>query len=328
MKSLHTKSPCCRGKIYNHGNRRRQCVLCGKTWTIRPKRKGRKSYRINKQLLRRVLLEGRSLKQVFRKEYTALPNLYYRFRQSLEWLSRQPRRYHFCSNKLILVADGLWFQFNKEKWVLFLMALKPTDDNKATLLDPVLLEGGESYDNWQTVLSTIPEEAKERIVALVSDDFRASDRLAKEYCWIHQLCHFHLIAQLQIRRGKRKSTVEGRNVREDIYQAVRRALITTDEKELEQLQLTLQKLTRHPICPKKLKMIVNQFLRSINHYRAYLIYPELNLPNTTNTIESTGNLIRKSTSTLNTPKSLYLWAKALIRLRSEITCNRKHFPQN
>jgi hypothetical protein len=328
MKSLHTKSPCCRGKIYRFGNRRRQCAVCGKTWRIRRKRKGRKSYRINKQLLRRVLLEGRSLKQEFRKEYSSLSNLYYRFRQSLEWFTRQPRNYQFNSEQLILLADGLWFQFNKEKWVLFLMALKPTDDNKAILFDPILLEGGESYDNWQAVLSTIPEEAKKRIVVFVSDDFRASDRLVKERSLIHQLCHFHLIAQLQIRRGRRKSTVEGRNIREDIYQSIRQALITTDKKELEQLQLTLQKLIRHPVCPRKLKMMVNQFLRSINHYRAYLIYPELNLPNTTNAIESTGNLIRNVASTLNTPKALYLWSKALIRLRSEITCNGKDFQPN
>lgn len=328
MKSLHTKSPCCWGKTYRFGNRRRQCAVCRKTWRIRHKRKGRKSYRINKQLLRRVLFEGRSLKQAFRKEYSALPNLYHRFRQSLEWLSRKPRHYCFHSDKLILVADALWFQFNKEKWVLFLMVLKPTDDNQATLLDPILLEGGESYDNWQTAISTIPERTKERIVAIVSDDFRAAKGLAEEHRWVHQLCHFHLIAQLQIRRGRRKSTVEGRDVREDIYQTIRQALIATDEKELEQLQTTLQKLIRHPICPKKLKMIVNQFLRSINHYRAYLIYPELNLPNTTNAIESTGNLIRRVASTLNTPKSLYLWSKGLIRLRSEITCNGKHFQPN
>lgn len=273
-------------------------------------------------------MEDRKLAYLMSNNYPSLPALRKRFRSDLEWLTRQPRKYQFNSEKLILLADGLWFRFNKEKWILFLMALKPADDNRAILLDPVLLKGVESYDNWQTVLSTIPEEAKERIVALVSDDFRASDRLAKEHCWIHQLCHFHLIAQLQIRRGRKKSTVEGRNTREDIYQTIRRALITTDEKELARLQLILQRLIRHPVCPKKLEMMVNQFLRSIDKYRAYLLYPELNLPNTNNAAESIGRLIRKSTATLNTPKSLYLWSKALIRLRAEITCNGKDFPHN
>lgn len=328
MKTLHTKSPCCQGKTYHFGNRRRQCSVCGKTWRVRHRKKGRKAYRINKELLKRVLIQGKTLSQEMSNHYPSLPALRKRFRADLKWLTRQPRNYQFNSEQFILLVDGLWFQFNKEKWVLFLMALKPTDDNKAILLDPVLLEGGESYDNWQTALSTIPEKAKERLAALVSDDFRASDRLAKEYSLIHQLCHFHLIAQLQIRRGRRKSTVEGRNVREDIYQTIRQALVATDEQELEQLQSTLQKLIRHPVCPKKLKMMVNQFLRSIDYYRAYLIYPELNLPNTTNAIESTCNLIRRSTVTLNTPKSLYLWSKSLIRLRSEITCNGKDFQPN
>ena len=72
-------------------------------------------------------------------------------------------------------------------------------------------------------------------------------------------------------------------------------------------------------------MIVNEFLRKINLYRAYLLYPELNLPNTTNVVESTCRIIRRAAATLNTPRALRLRSIALIRLRSKITCNGKIF---
>lgn len=325
MKILHAKSPCCQGKTYRFGNKRRQCAICGKTWTIRPKRRGRKSYRINKSLLRRILLDGKKLSHEFKKDYPSLPALCYRFRKSLEWLARQPRGYHLNFKGFVLLADGLWFSFKKEKWILFLMVLKPINNNEAILLDPVLLRNGESYDNWQAALDTIPDSAKKRIVAFVSDDFRAADKLAEEHQWVHQLCHFHLIAQLQIRRGKRKPAILGRNIREKIYQTIRQTLVVADKKKLNCLKSCLKRLSRHPECPYKLRMIVNEFLRKINLYRAYLLYPELNLPNTTNVVESTCRIIRRAAATLNTPRALRLRSIALIRLRSKITCNGKIF---
>jgi len=328
MKTLHTKSPCCRGKTYRFGNRRRQCVVCGKTWRIRQKKKGRKRHRVHRELLRRVLVERRTLVQEMRKNYPSLADLRYRFRNSLEWIAGQPRDYCFCSDQLVLLADGLWFRFKREDWVLYLMAVKPLDDNKATLLDTVLLAGKESYENWDTAISTIPDEVKEHIVAFVSDNFRASKRLAHKHHWIHQLCHFHLIAQLQIRRGKRKSVIQGRNTREEIYQNIRKALEASNEQYLKVLQSCLKKLSNSSDCPRKLQMMVNEFLRSIDLYRAYLLYPELNLPTTTNAIESTGKIIRRSTRNISSPKSLYLWAKATIRLRPEITCNGRNFQPN
>lgn len=328
MKTLHTKSPCCQGKVYHFGNRRRQCAICGRTWRIRQKKKGRKRYRVNKDLLKRVLLEGNTLTQEMRKGYSSLSVLRYRFRKSLEWLTSQNRHYSFQSQQLVLLADGLWFRFKKEDWVLFLMAIKPANNNKATLLDPVLLKGKESYENWSAAIDSIPNETKERIVAFVSDNFRPAKRLAREHHWIHQLCHFHLIAQLQVRRGRRKKVLSGRNIREEIYQYIRESLETTDEQRLAFLKSQLQKSSNASDCPRKLRMITNEFLRAINLYRAYLLYSDLNLPTTTNAIESTGRMIRKVMSTISTPQALHFWATSLIRLHSEITCNGKHFQPN
>ena len=41
----------------------------------------------------------------------------------------------------MLLADGLWFQFDGVPWVLYLTALKPCNGDYATFLDPMLLQG-------------------------------------------------------------------------------------------------------------------------------------------------------------------------------------------
>lgn len=327
MKTLHTKSPCCQGKIHRFGNRRRQCSFCGKTWRIRKKKRGRKHRRINKNLLVKALLERQSLIHQMRSNYSSLAALRQRFRKALIWITQQSREYTF-ENKLILIADGLWFCFRKQDWVLYLMAIKPVDDSRATLIDPVLLAGKESYENWNYAISTIPTEVRSQIRAFVSDNFRGAKRLANHYQWIHQLCHFHLIAQLQIRRGRRKSIIAGRSIREKIYLNIREALETSDKQYLKVLKTRLKRLVRSPKCPGKMRLITNEFLRSIDWYRTYLLYPKLNLPTTTNTIEATGKIIRQVSRTINSPKALQVWAIAIIRLRDTATCNGRNNQPN
>ena len=327
MKTLHTKSLCCRGKIYRFGNRRRQCSICGRTWRIRRKKRGRKRNRINKKLLTKTLIRRQSLNSQMRKNYSSIATLYQRFRKTLIWLSSQPRRYPPYSGQLILVGDGLWYRFKKKDWVLYLMALRPIQDSKAILLDPILLPGKENYQNWKQAIQTLPLPIKKRIKAFVSDGFRGSKKLSKENHWIHQRCHFHLMAQLQARRGRKKKLI-GADIRETIYLIIRKVLEMPDGKHLKFLTIYLNQLANHPLCPKKMRMIIHEFLKELDSFRAYLLYPELNLPTTTNTIESTGKMIRKISRSLNTPRSLQLWTTAFIRFRPEITCNGKIFQPN
>lgn len=329
MKTLHAKSSCCRRKIYRFGNRRRQCSLCGRTWSVWRKKRGRKHRRKDKNLLVKVLLEKQTFKQQIRKgSIISIAGLHKRFRKTLSRFVEQPRKDILPSGDLILLADGFWFRFKKEDWILYLMALKPVKEKIATLLDPILLPGKESYENWSQVIKTIPEKVKNQIKAFVSDNFRASKKLIRKYKWIHQLCHFHLIAQLQIRRGKRKSTLSGRNIREEIYLEIREALETPNRQRLKFLKEHLKVLAGFPECPKKLTMMTNEFLKQLKRFRAYLIYPELNLPTTTNALEVMGRIIRERCRTLNTPKSLFLWATTIVRLKPNITCNNNKNQQN
>src|SRR5437016_467708 len=146
MQSKHAKSPCCAARVRRFGPRRRQCVECGKTWTVRPKKRGRPVHRSSPALLHRVLVKGYTLGQLFSHRTTvALPAYRYRFRQALQrWLAR-PQPQKIPGGPLVLLTDGLWFEFEGIPWVLYLVALKPCRGHQATFLDPLLLPGREGF---------------------------------------------------------------------------------------------------------------------------------------------------------------------------------------
>jgi hypothetical protein len=208
------------------------------------------------------------------------------------------------------------------------MAVKPCHHNRAIFLDPVLLPGRENMQGWSQVFTTIPASIHRRIRASVSDEISGIIKLATSQGWIVQLCHFHLISRLQNCRGRRNRRLQGRPLREALYQHVRQAL---DLPDGPRLQVVLNKL-RHRVRQAKelrvMRMIVREFLRRIDHFRAYRKYPQLNLPATTASVEAMNRRIRdlmRQTRSVRSPQALQLWATALIRTRPMVMCNGKHF---
>ena len=222
-----------------------------------------------------------------------------------------------------LLGDGLYFKFKRMDWVMYVMAVKPVKSHRAFFLDPVLLQGKESYERWRTVAAAIPQETKKRVKAFVSDGFRGSKLIAREHSWVHQRCHFHLLMALIRRHGRRSYRVRGSGIRERLLGAVRILLTTTDAVMKRKQTFKAQRLLSHPLCPPWIRKQTIEFLRTLDDFRAYLLYPSLNLPATTNAVESAGKLIRKATSTARTPESVLLRATAFLRLRKSITCNGK-----
>ena len=206
---------------------------------------------------------------------------------------------------------------------MYVMAVKPASSSKAYYLDPVLLSGKESYDRWRQALATLPQRIKKQVLTFVSDGFRGSKLIAKEHGWIHQRCHFHLLMALIRRHGRRSYRTRGTPIREKLLGVVRILLTTTDDRFLLHQVIKAKRLIRHPLCPPWIRIQTVEFLRTLNDFRAYLIYPELNLPTTTNSIESSGKLIRKATGTARTPRSVLLRATVFLRLKKLITCNGK-----
>lgn len=323
MNTIHAKSPCCQETIYRFGSRRRQCRACGRTWRIKIKKRGRKLKRASARLPQRVLAEYGRIASWARRQNVSNAAASFRLRGAMQYVLRTTRSRSLPGGPYALLGDGLYFKFKRLDWVMYVMAVKPIRSHRAYYLDPVLLKGKESYERWRVATATIPKETKKSVRAFVSDGFRGSKLIAKEHGWIHQRCHFHLLMALIRRHGRRSYRVKGAGIREKLLGVVR-VLITTNDVMMKRKHiLKAQRLLSHPLCPPWIRKQTVEFLRALDDFRAYLIYPELNLPATTNTIESSGKIIRKATSTARTPRSVLLRATAFLRLRKSITCNGK-----
>jgi hypothetical protein len=279
-----------------------------------------------------VLLEGQPLWTLTGRYHGVSPQAVgYRLRRMLRACVDRPRRVECPSGPLILLADGLWFRFRGDPWVVYLMALKPRGRNRARFLDPLVLAGRETVQRWAQALATIPPPLRSQIRAVVSDDLQGMLALAAQCGWVLQLCHFHLISQLHVSRGRRKRSLADRRRRETLYRLTRRALDLPEGPTLTRPLTRLRRLAQQPLASRRMRMAVRQFLRRLDQFRAYRHHPELNLPTTTGAVEAMGHIIRhlmRRIRNVSTPEALRLWVTALIRTRPEVTCNGKDSQPN
>jgi hypothetical protein len=254
----------------------------------------------------------------------ALPTYRYRFRKALEGFVARPSPQPLPPGPLVLLADGLWFQFKRHPWVLYLMALKPCQDDYAVFLDPVLLAGSERAARWDQALAGIPQAASERIRAIVVDNLPGMRRLAHQHGWVLQLCHFHLLLKLYGQRGSRPHALRGGPVREQLHQCIRHTLSLPADAPLDTTLRRLHQLALTDCGTARIQGVVRALLRDLAFYRSYLQYPQLGLPQTTNTVESMGRLLRemfRRNRAGSNPASTLRWATAFIRMRPTMTCN-------
>lgn len=327
MSTRRAKSTCCRAIVQRFGGRRRRCRGCGRTWRVRPCRRGRRARRPTLALLQHTLLGGQSLASQAARLRCAPATLRRRFRQALQWFLPHSSPPAVPPGPLVLMADAVWFRFDRRRWTLYLLAAKPLGTATAIVRDPLLLPGKEALAGWRAAVTRLVPDEQHRVVAFVSDGFPGSQTLAQRAGWVQQRCHFHLIAKLQARRGRRKR-LPGWQRREAIYQTIREALETRSRVRLGQLCRRLRRLAGHPACPARLRMTTVDFLRERHAFRAFLEHPELELPTTTNALEAMAKILRARLRPLKTPASLQCWATALIRLRPRVTCHSHGFQPN
>ena len=322
MATQHAKSPCCRGRINRFGKRRRQCGICKRTWRIRQKQRGRKRKRLADQLLHRILLERHTIVQEQRRLHISRNAIAERYANAMRATARKP---YFIESlpggQYALLGDGLYFKFKRREWVMYLMAVKPVRGKKACFLDPVLLEGRECYERWIRAIATIPPSVKKRICTFVSDGFRGSQLLSEQNGWLHQRCHFHLLANLVRGKGKRRYRIRSSRLRDKLLEATRIILTHQSTHVLAQARQTIRRLINRSTCPPYIRKQALEFLEREQDFRTYLHYPKLHLPTTTNAIESTGQMVRKATRTARTSKSVLLRATAFFRLKKFVICN-------
>lgn len=327
MNSKHTKSSCCSARIRRFGHRRRQCVQCKHTWTIRPKKRGRPQRRFPIGIINKVLLNRYTISQLAQRKGAPNPPAFrYRFRQALRRFICRPPSQKIPYGPLIMLADAFWFRFKGKQWTLYLVAVKSCTGKHAVFLDPVLLAGKEGASRWQYVFRSIPVKIRKRILGIVIDNLRGMRLLTKYHHWVLQLCHFHLIFKLQFHRRGPRRALKGGKVREEIYRLIRMILEVPQGRQLNMASAKLRKLAKSSCGTRRMQAVVREFLNCVRYYRAYRVHPKLGLPTTTNAVESMGGVIRdllRRNHSACSPAALFLWATALIRTRSKIVCNGK-----
>ncbi len=328
MKKIHAKSSCCHALIYRFGSRRRQCRKCKRTWRIRRKQQGRKQRRESLQSLRRVLIEGRILSG---RNGQSRQNRSYHFRNALKQFLCSTSHPLPPPGPYILLTDGVWCSFQGKLWVLYLMAVRPINSTHAHFLPPVLQRGRENRNTWVEALKIIPASIHENIRALVCDNLPGMVYLGHKRGWKVQLCHVHLLRQLHRHRGRRHSQITGRQIREQLYQSIRRILNQPYSKSRSLDIQTVLFARTNPGLPRRLKMASKQFARYLSVYQTASLHPELKLPVTTNTVESKAREIRDLAGRaryFRTPKAFLIWVSAYLRLKPTIVCNPRYFQPN
>lgn len=284
-----------------------------------PARRGRKSSRKQSGYLNKVFNDGFKVRQLSLYSKLSSDTIYKRFAKNLDSTINRVRVVRIRGTKLIILIDAKWQYFKKELWTMYFLAVKSTDSGTVTVFDPIIKQGKESAANWDEIINQMPPAIKKRVVTLVSDGIRGIETIATNNGWVIQRCHFHLLSALQRMRGKRAST-HGRIIREEIYCTVKLALAVTSINKLFILCRRLDVLAKQEGCPRAMRMVVRDFLRRLSEFRSYLNYPKLNLPTTTNVMESINSYIGRIAKTTNTPKSWHKWAIACIRFKSKFTC--------
>jgi hypothetical protein len=330
MKNLHAKSPCCRGKIYRFGNRRRQCSICKKTWRTRQKKRGRKKKRVTNDFAVRYLNNQvppssalASLRNTNeRKTQRQLEQSIDYFLKHISW-PELPRQ-----GSLVLIADAMVKYIEKSWHTFYFMLIKRANENEALIAKPYTQRGTENAQGWRRAIDSLPKPTRACIKAMVCDGHGGLTSYAFWTKWSIQRCNFHLIARIQSRRSKWKS---GRHREEGqlVYDLVNQALTTTDEKVLDDCIMCIEEISWTSKSPG-LRKVLSGFVKNHQDFRTYLYMPELNLPRTNNTAESLIGCVQnlnfraKGFATLT---SLTKRIHALIKHKKKIKCNG-HFQPN
>lgn len=320
----HAKSTCCQGRIIKFGNRRRQCIVCRKTWRVHRKKVGRKVKREQSDFVMKYLdREVLPLYALAKVRNTSERQLQLRLRRSLDLFLKQTSWPVVPSDKpLIAIADAMVITLKHITYACYFILLREVNSTRAIVTEPCIKLGAESGQAWCEVFNRLSEGTRLNIVALVCDGQRGLVSLSRHNNWLLQRCNFHLLAAIQGRRS-RWIRSRHRDLGQLLYKSADTILTSLDEikiaSSLAQLKVIAQD-TNSPI----LRKILKGFLNSYPDFRTYLYYPELNLPRTSNSIESLISCVRElchRARGFRTMEALTLWINALLKHKQTTVCN-------
>lgn len=291
--------------------------------------RGRKRKRVNVKTAVDLLANTETIRNKAKRSRLSEKSIRTGIRRSLAVLNRQDWNTSIPGDKLILITDGLWSNFSGKRWVTYLMAVRPLNSSEAMLLPPVFLFGTENKQKWRHALNRIPVEISTRIAALVADGIAGMPNLAKQKGWVFQQCQFHFIKVFQRFRGRKISTLQHKALREEAYQSVLKVMKLPYGIEYERVIDRMEELAAREECPKWVRLHLRGFLRYRECFRAYIKFPQYNLPATTSAMESLCASIRdflRRSRGFRTVESFQQWVSAFIKVRSKIKCSGRNQP--
>lgn len=317
---------CTHPKSIRFGGRRRQCISCKRTWTIRARKRGAKPRKHRVTDLTKTFVESLTLVQQSRRTSVGVKGLAKRHAHALTVLAAKAWPHTIPDGDLILVMDAVWFTFKGEQHIVYFLGLRKIEDVVLHFLPPILRPGNESQKEWREVIQGIPEDVRGRVRAVVSDSFSGSGGIAKQYGWIYQRCQAHLLIRLSTLCGDNKFAVSWREGRQEIKRLMHALMNARDPEKVPRIVEQLLVLSRNPRCPERLYQIVKRTVRTLHEFRACYLHPELRLPATTNAVENTNGRIRRMLSRARgcrTPASLIQWLTAFLWHHPTVKCRPK-----
>lgn len=303
--------------------------MCGMTWSIRPRKRGRKRKRSKSNLAERLLREKASHRGLAISYCRTRETMRRKIRLSFESWKREHSLPPVPRGPLIAVLDAMWFTFRigsvSRRFTSYLILLRPVESDMATLVSLTLQSGRESTAAWQKQLSTLSEETQQRIQAIVMDGNTGMIRIAKERGWHLQWCHSHIKRKVWELRGVRK--LPAREMRHTITRLVYRFLETPSDEEAQQCVEQLRSLFARSDCPLSFPKRLSGVVRRSAVLRTYRYVPELNLPVTTNSAEQVHSHIRERWSAwrgTRTPEALAYWLDIFQRDIRHVHCRGFH----
>ncbi len=321
MIKIHAKSSCCHAVVYRFGQRRRQCSVCYRTWSIRLKRRGRKRIRVQPNLFQFAGPFQESLRHKAKRLHKGREAIRRRHSANMMQLMKKSSP-QLPDGPYIAIIDGFVVFFNHLPWTVYLILLRPISDSKAYVMPPFVAAGAETIRGWEQAFQNLPTAVVSQIQAVVTDGTLGMDRYARANGWVLQRCHCHILRMLYPLLGLRHKTTGKKRFRLTAF--VKTILTTSNELYVQRCLAQLRHFAYASDCPKRFGVKLRGFLHAYRDFRSYQTYPKLKLPTTTNSVERVCGVLSelvKRTRSFRNPQAYQRWVFLILKLIPTIQCN-------
>jgi transposase-like protein len=219
----------------------------------------------------------------------------------------------------ILLGDALVQRLAGKAYTIYLFLAHPITGNEATVCLVRTVAGHESGKEWRTSLELLPPAMRASTKALVCDGHAGLTALAATHGWVLQRCCFHVLKSLN------KNLRLWHHAKPEAYRI--HALVHTglESADDEKVYQALERLRVYADtgASKEVASILRGLVLHVRDFRNYIYYPELHLPRTNNTCESSFRRVRALQSKARgwrSPASYHEWVKYILLSSPSMHC--------